>query len=79
MVYGYNNSDSNEIEGVTWCKDYGGVIKKLFNYRDENIQYVLIRPNGEFYAQYSIVGTPYFYLFNDKDWNFHRDNFLKER
>lgn len=79
MFYAYNNGVSDKIQGLKWHKDYGGVVNKLFSHKDEKIKYVLIKPNGEFFARYDSVGTPVSDLFNETDWNFHRDNFLKER
>ncbi|WP_396601696.1 hypothetical protein [Algibacter sp. R77976] len=79
MFYGVNNGGSDKIQGLKWHKDYGNVIKKLFNYKDENFSYVLIKPNGEFFIKYGFIATPFSDLFNNTDWEFHRNKFLKER
>ncbi|MGB5419246.1 hypothetical protein, partial [Algibacter sp.] len=79
MFYGENNGDSDKIQGLKWHKDNGDVLKKLFNYKDEKFRYVLIKPNGEFFLQYGFIATPFSNLFNDTDWEFHKNKFLKER
>ncbi len=77
FFYGTNNGlDLNTLK-VKWHKDYGYLIKNLFRYKDYWFGQLIIKPNGEYYVRYGYVEGDYRKLFNIKEWDKQKAEFLK--
>lgn len=72
--YNHNNGHPEQVKKLKWFKDYGSLVKKLFSY-DHNFDFVIIKPNGEFYVQYYKTKLSYEGLVLNLKWNNYKKLF----
>lgn len=78
FFYSYNKGlDLNALK-VKWSKDHGHIIKNLFRFKDFGFRQLILKPNGEFFVRIGSKKITFKELFDEKEWNVHRDAYFNE-
>ncbi len=78
FFYGFNKGLDLSTLKVKWYQDYGFLIKKLFMYKNYWFQQLILKPNGEFFIRIGSKPIHKKELFDEEQWNAHRDAYFSE-